>query len=160
MGHIHNTDVGGAVPASLSRTLTEIAQEGLRIPPVKLVENGVENPFVARLIRSNVRLPEQNLGDLAAQIASVNVGERKMGDIIRRFGLPQFLSGIHAMLDHAEAQVRAVLSRVPDGEYFFADYADEDGPGGLPARVALTLRVQGDQVELTIPAATRNWHRR
>ena len=148
VGHIHNTDVGGAVPASLSRSLTEIAQEGLRIPPVKLVAGGVEDPFLARLIRANVRLPGQNLGDLAAQIASVNVGERKMAEIIRRFGLPQFRAGVAAMLDHAEAQVRQVLARVPDGDYFFADYADEDSPGGLPARVALTLRVRGETVEL------------
>lgn len=148
VGHIHNTDVGGAVPASLSRSLTEIAQEGLRIPPVKLVQNGVENPYIADLIRANVRLPDQNLGDLAAQIASVNVGARKMGEIIRRFGLPDFLEGIAAILDHAEAQTRAIISRVPDGDYFFADYADEDSPKGLPARVALTLRIRGDSVEL------------
>lgn len=148
VGHIHNTDVGGAVPASLSRSLTEAVQEGLRLPPVKLVESGVENPYVARLIRSNVRTPDQNLGDLAAQIASVNVGERKMGEIIRRFGFDAFLQGVEAMLDHAEAQVRAILSAVPDGAYFFADYADEDSPGGLPARIALTLRIRGDEVEL------------
>lgn len=148
VGHIHNTDVGGAVPASLSRSLTEIAQEGLRIPPVKLIENGVENPFIARLIRANVRLPDQNLGDLAAQIASVNVGSRKMAEIIRRFGLPGFLQGVEAILDHAEAQSRAILSRIPDGDYFFADYADEDSPAGLPARIALTLRIRGDSVEL------------
>lgn len=148
VGHIHNTDVGGAVPASLSRSLTEIAQEGLRIPPVKLVQNGVENPYIAQLIRANVRLPDQNLGDLAAQIASVNVGARKMAEIIRRFGLPAFLDGVAAILDHAEAQTRAIISRIPDGDYFFADYADEDSPKGLPARVALTLRIRGDSVEL------------
>ncbi|MDZ7907017.1 MAG: hydantoinase B/oxoprolinase family protein [Gemmobacter sp.] len=148
VGHIHNTDVGGAVPASLSRSLTEIAQEGLRIPPVKLVENGVQNPFVAQLIRSNVRLPDQNLGDLAAQIASVNVGERKMQGIIRRFGLPAFLQGAAAILDHAEAQARRILATIPDGRYTFADYADEDSPAGLPARIALTLQITGDEITL------------
>ncbi len=148
VGHIHNTDVGGAVPASLSRSLSEIEQEGLRIPPVKLYERGVENPFIARLMRSNVRLPEQNLGDLAAQVASVNIGERKMHDIIRRFGFETFLDGVQQILDHAEAQVRRILRDVPDGDYFFADYADEDAPSGLPARVALTLRIRGDEVEL------------
>lgn len=148
VGHIHNTDVGGAVPASLSRSLTEIAQEGLRIPPVKLHDRGRENPFVARLIRANVRMPEQNLGDLAAQIASVNVGERKIHDIVRRFGLADFLDGAQATLDHAEAQARRILSRVPDGDYFFADYADEDSDQGLPARIALTLRIRGDEIVL------------
>ncbi|MFT4014768.1 MAG: hydantoinase B/oxoprolinase family protein [Paracoccus sp. (in: a-proteobacteria)] len=148
VGHIHNTDVGGAVPASLSRALTEIAQEGLRIPPVKLYDRGVENPFIARLIRSNVRMPEQNLGDLAAQVASVNVGERKMAGIIRRFGFETFLDGVGQILDHAEAQARRILTTIPDGDYFFADYADEDAPNGLPARIALTLRIRGDEVVL------------
>ncbi len=148
VGHIHSTDVGGAVPASLSRALTEIEQEGLRIPPVKLVEKGVENPFIARLMRSNTRLPAQNLGDLAAQIASVNIGERKMGEIIRRFGLPAFLQGTRQILDHAEAQVRRIVKTIPDGDYSFADYADEDSPGGLPARIKLTLRIRGEEIEL------------
>ncbi|MCA0920837.1 hydantoinase B/oxoprolinase family protein [Pseudooceanicola nanhaiensis] len=148
VGHIHNTDVGGAVPASLSRTLTEIEQEGLRIPPVKLVHRGEMNEFVVRVIRSNVRMPEQNWGDLNAQIASVNVGERKIHDIIARFGFEGFVEGVGQMLDYSEAQARAILTRVPDGDYFFADYADEDSPGGRPCRVALTLRVRGDEVVL------------
>ncbi len=148
VGHIHNTDVGGAVPASLSRSLTEIAQEGLRIPPVKLMEGNRENPFITDLIRSNVRMPDQNIGDLRAQIASVTVGERKIHEIIRRFGLTAFLEGAEAILDHAETRARDVLRTVPDGDYFFADFADEDSPEGLPARIALTLRIKGDEVEL------------
>lgn len=148
VGHIHNTDVGGAVPASLSRSLSEIEQEGLRIPPVKLVQNGVINSFVEEMIRVNVRLPEQNLGDLHAQIASLNVGERKIGDIIRRFGFDAFMEGVNQILDYAEAQTRQILSGVPDGDYFFADYADEDAVSGKPCRVALTLKIRGDEVIL------------
>ena len=148
VGHIHNTDVGGAVPASLSRSLTEIEQEGIRIPPVKLVEKGVLNTFVTRVIRTNVRMPEQNWGDINAQLASVAIGERKIHEIIRRFGFETFVAGTQQILDYAEAQARAVLRRVPDGDYFFADYADEDSPGGRPCRVALTLRVRGDEVVL------------
>jgi N-methylhydantoinase B len=148
VGHIHNTDVGGAVPASLSRSLREIEQEGLRIPPVKLVQNGVINRFVEEMIRVNVRLPDQNLGDLHAQIASLNVGERKIGDIIRRFGLDAFMEGVDQILDYAEAQTRQILSGVPDGDYFFADYADEDAVSGKPCRVALTLKIRGDEVIL------------
>ncbi|MCW1841344.1 hydantoinase B/oxoprolinase family protein [Prosthecomicrobium hirschii] len=148
VGHIHNTDVGGAVPASLSRALTEIEQEGLRIPPVKLVSAGRLDPFVAAMIRTNVRMPEQNLGDLQAQIASLAIGERKIGEIIRRFGFADFLEGVEAILDYAEAQARRILSTIPDGDYFFADFADEDAPGGRPSRIALTLRIRGDEVEL------------
>lgn len=148
VGHIHNTDVGGAVPASLSRSLSEIEQEGFRIPPVKLVQDGQLNDFVLQLIRSNVRLPDQNLGDLHAQIASVNIGERKMQEIVQRFGFDTFIEGVEQILDYAEEQVRQILRKVPDGDYFFADYADEDSVGGKPCRIALTLKVRGDEVIL------------
>ena len=148
VGHIHNTDVGGAVPASLSRSLTEIEQEGIRVPPLKLVSQGRLNEDVLRIIKLNVRAPEQNWGDLKAQIASVNIGERKVHEIIARFGVATFSAGIREMLDYAEEQARAVLRGIPDGEYFFADFADEDGEGGVPCRVALTLRIQGGTAEL------------
>lgn len=142
--HIHNTDVGGAVPASLSRSLTEVHQEGLRLPPLRLVRDGVMNEDVLRIIATNVRMPEQNWGDLNAQIASVNIGERKIQEIIARFGVDFFVDGLAQVLDHAERQARDAISAMPDGEYFFADYADEDQTGGYPVRIALTLRIEGD----------------
>jgi N-methylhydantoinase B len=148
VGHIHNTDVGGAVPASLSRSLTEIEQEGIRVPPLKLVSGGVMNEDVLRIMQLNVRAPGQNWGDLKAQIASVNIGERRIQEIVARFGVETFRDGIQAMLDYAEAQARAAIRTIPNGEYFFADYADEDGEGGVPCRVALTLRVHDESVEL------------
>lgn len=148
VGHIHNTDVGGAVPASLSRSLTEIEQEGIRVPPLKLVRAGEMNEDVLRIMRLNVRAPGQNWGDLKAQIASVNVGERRIHEIIARFGAETFRDGMQAMLDYAEAQARAVIRTIPNGEYFFADFADEDGEGGVPCRMALTLRVEDETVEL------------
>ncbi|MBV9783081.1 MAG: hydantoinase B/oxoprolinase family protein [Acidisphaera sp.] len=142
--HIHNTDVGGAVPATLSRSLTEIHQEGLRIPPMRLLRDGVMNQDLLNLISRNVRLPEQNWGDLNAQIACVNVGERKVHEIIDRFGRESFCTGLTALLDYAERQSRALIASLPDGEWFFADYADEDQEGGYPVRVAVTLRIHGD----------------
>lgn len=148
VGHIHNTDVGGAVPASLSRSLTDIVQEGIRIPPLKIVRNGELNEEVARIMRLNVRVPEQNWGDFKAQLASVNVGERKIHEIIARFGVADFLQGIEGILDYAERQARSIIATIPDGEYFYADFADEDGDGGYPCRVAITLRVQGETLEL------------
>jgi N-methylhydantoinase B len=142
--HIHNTDVGGAVPATLSRTLTEIQQEGLRIPPMRLMHGGVLNQDLLAIIAHNVRLPEQNWGDLNAQIACINVGERKIHEILDRFGKADFIAGLEQLLDYAESQARAVIAQIPDGEYFFADYADEDQTGGYPVRVAVTLKVHGD----------------
>lgn len=148
VGHIHNTDVGGAVPASLSRSLSEIVQEGIRIPPLKIISAGVLNEEVARIMRLNVRAPDQNWGDFNAQIASVNIGERKVQEIIARFGIDDFLSGIEGILDYAEQQARSIISTIPDGDYFYADYADEDGEGGYPCRIAVTLRVTGERLEL------------
>jgi len=148
VGHIHNTDVGGAVPASLSRSLTEIVQEGLRIPPLKIISGGRLNEDVARIMRLNVRAPDQNWGDFNAQIASVNIGERKVHEIIARFGIEDFLHGVDGILDYACQQARNIIATIPDGEYFYADYADEDTDGGYPCRIAVTLRVTGDTLEL------------
>ncbi|MGO6707416.1 hydantoinase B/oxoprolinase family protein [Rhizobium leguminosarum] len=144
--HIHNTDVGGAVPASLSRTLTEVHQEGIRIPPMRLMRDGKINQDLIDIITTNVRMPEQNWGDLNAQIACVAVGEAKVHDIIRRFGKENFRSGLGQLLDYSEAQARRVISSLPDGEYFFADYADEDQAGGYPVRMAVTLKIHGDSL--------------
>lgn len=148
VGHIHNTDVGGAVPASLSRTLTEIVQEGIRIPPLKIVTGGRMDENVARIMRLNVRAPEQNWGDFNAQLASVNIGERKIHEIVARFGVEDFCAGIEGILDYAEAQARRIIESIPNGEYFYADYADEDGDDGVPCRIAITMRVKGSELEL------------
>jgi N-methylhydantoinase B len=146
--HVHNTDVGGAVPATLSRSLTEIQQEGLRIPPMRLMRDGVMNQDLLAMIANNVRVPEQNWGDMHAQIACVNVGERKVHEIIDRFGREAFKSGLVGLLDYAEQQARTLIASLPDGEYFFADYADEDQAGGYPVRVAVTLKIHGDTLTL------------
>lgn len=144
--HIHNTDVGGAVPASLSRTLTEVHQEGVRLPPVKLFKRGELNREVRDIMLANVRMPEQNWGDMKAQVACVNTGERKVHEMIARFGIDTFREGRAALLDHAEAQSRRVIRSIPDGEYFFADYTDEDAVGGNPCRIAVNLVVKGDEI--------------
>ncbi len=100
------------------------------------MRQGQLNEEVASIMRLNVRVPDQNWGDFKAQLASVNVGERKIHDIIARFGIADFLQGIEGILDYAEAQARSIIKTIPDGEYFYADYADEDGEGGYPCRIA------------------------
>ncbi|WP_372619798.1 hydantoinase B/oxoprolinase family protein [Falsiroseomonas sp.] len=147
-GHIHNTDVGGAVPASVSRTLTEVHQEGIRVPPSKLFSAGVLDEGLRRLMLNNVRVPEQNWGDLKALIAAVNTGERRILDLVSRFGARTFTDGLADLLDYAEAQARAVIASLPDGEYVFDDYCDEDGANGDPLRLHLALRIRGDSAEL------------
>jgi N-methylhydantoinase B len=146
-GHIHNTDMGGAVPASLSRSLTEVHQEGIRFPPTKIVRAGVIDEALLTIMSVNVRAPEQNRGDLQAQLACLATGERKMLEIIDRFGAGKFSAGLDALFDYSEQQARAIGRTIPDGEYFFADYADEDSVGGRPMRVALTLTVSDGLLE-------------
>ncbi|KND62144.1 N-methylhydantoinase B [Candidatus Burkholderia verschuerenii] len=147
-GHIHNTDMGGAVPASLSRTLTEIYQEGIRWSPTKIVSVGVLDEKLLDHMAINVRAPEQNRGDLKAQIAMLMTGDRRVLEIIERFGVEDFKSGMYAMIDYSEEQARALVSAMPDGEYFFCEFTDEDSPNGKPLRVALNLKVQGESLVL------------
>jgi N-methylhydantoinase B len=147
-GHIHNTDMGGAVPASLSRALTEVHQEGIRFPPLKLYRRGELNDELLRVMLLNVRKPEQNLGDLKAFVGALNTGERKMRAMITKFGAERVKLGLAGVLDYAEHQARAILRKIPDGEYCFADYSDEDSVNGNPVRLALALRINGDEAVL------------
>ena len=146
VGHIHNTDMGGAVPASLSRANTEVHQEGIRFRPTKLFTRGEMNRQLIDTMMLNVRMPEQNWGDLKAQIAAVNTGERKVHDMIRKFGVEVVRDGIEDLLDIGEARARDVIGALPDGDFRFVDYLDEDGPGGDPVRLDLTLRIRGSDV--------------
>lgn len=143
-GHIHNTDMGGAVPASLSRSLTEIHQEGIRFPPMKLHNRGVLDKKILDVMLMNVRKPAQNLGDLKALVGALNTGERKVLAMVEKFGPETFRAGVAALLDYAEHQARAILRGIPDGTYEFADYADEDGVDGNPCRLAVRLEIRGD----------------
>ncbi len=142
VGHVHHTDVGGAVPASLSRTLTEVHQEGIRIPPTKLLVKGEVNSQVLDILMANVRAPEQSWGDLKAQIAACNTGERKVREMIAKFGIDAFKQGVEDLLAYSEAQARAIVRRIPDGDYPFADYMDEDGVDGKPCRLSLVMGVR------------------
>lgn len=147
-GHIHNTDMGGAVPASLSRALTEIHQEGIRFPPMKLVNEGVFDQQILRIMTTNVRKPDLNIGDIKALVGALNTGERKVLAMVEKFGKEAFLEGVEALLDHAEAQARDLLRAMPDGTWEFVDYADEDSVEANPCRLKLTLTIRGDEAIL------------
>lgn len=143
-GHIHNTDMGGAIPASLSRGLTEIHQEGIRFPPMKLQAGGVMDDQTLRVMMRNVRKPEQNLGDLKALMGAMKTGERKVQSMVAKFGAERFVEGLGALQDYAEHQARELLRAMPDGEYVFCDFTDEDVAGGHPCRLKLRLEIRGD----------------
>ncbi len=148
VGHVHNTDVGGAVPASLSRTLTEVHQEGIRIPPVKLFRAGELDQQLLDVLLTNVRVRDQNWGDLKALVAAVNTGERKVREMIAKFGIADFRIGIRDLLDYTEATARSIIRTIPNGTYAFHDYIDEDSPGGVPCRLALDAIVGDESIVL------------
>lgn len=158
VGHIHNTDMGGAVPASLSRANTEVHQEGVRFKPTKLISGGVLNQQLVDTMMLNVRMPEQNWGDLKAQIAAVNTGERKVHEMIGKFGIDVVRDGIEDLLDVGEIRARDVISTLPDGDFRFVDYLDEDGPGGVPVRLDLTLTIRGDGVVMDFSGSDPQLH--
>ena len=141
----HQTDMGGRVPGSNASDSTEIFQEGLRIPPVKLYERGVPSRSIMRIIAKNVRVPDRVLGDLGAEYAACRVGEREVGKLFARYGAPVLRAAMAELLDYAERVTRAEIARWPAGTYTFTDYLDSDGFSDepVPLRVAITIHADG-----------------
>ncbi|WP_040979328.1 hydantoinase B/oxoprolinase family protein [Oceanobacillus jeddahense] len=145
---VHVSDVGGLVPASISPTATDVHQEGLRIPPVKLYHKGKPNKDVLAFLRMNSRVADLNEGDINAMVASVNTAENRLHRMIGKFGLEAVQNGIVDLLEQAESRSREVLRQIPDGEYSFADYLDDDMVSEVPIRLAVTLRVKDGEITL------------
>jgi len=115
---------------------------------MKLVNEGVFDEMILRIMSTNVRKPDLNIGDIKALVGALNTGERKIQAMVRKFGKAGFIEGVAALLDHAEAQARDVLRSLPDGTWEFADYADEDSVEANPCRLKLTLTIKGDEAVL------------
>ena len=141
----HQADIGGLVPGSNSTNSTEIYQEGLRIPTVKLYEAGVPSETMFNLIEHNVRVPKTVLGDIRAQIAATAVGERGYRLLAEHYGKKELSRYTDAILEYSEAMVRAELHDLPDGTYRFEDHIDGDGieSGTVVVRVAVTVAGDG-----------------
>ena len=141
----HHTDVGGRVPGSNAADSTEIYQEGLRIPPLKLFRGGVMDETLESIIALNVRVPDRVIGDLRAQYASCQVGAREIRKLVSRYGAQTMRSYLGALLDYAERMARAEIATWPEGTYRFTDYIDSDGlsEGAVPLTVAITVRGNG-----------------
>lgn len=142
---VHHIDVGGGAAGSYYAGAREVFQEGLRIPPIKLVEAGKINDAVVAIIRQNSREPEKIVGDLRAQLASLSVGARAIERLAQRYD-PEIIAGaMRAILDQSEARMREALARIPDGRYRFTDYVDDDGQQSLDLAVVAEVEIQGDQ---------------
>src|SRR4051794_36851097 len=136
----HHADVGGAFPGSMG-LCREIYQEGLRIPPVRLVRAGKMDVDVLALLLNNVRTPDEREGDLGAQIAACHTGSERLREVCLRYGMAQGKDAAQALLEYSEQLMRAFLAGVPAGTYRAEDFLDNDGVTDRPVKIAASIQV-------------------
>ena len=134
----HHADVGGMYPGSMG-LCREIAQEGIRIPPVKLVREGVIDAQVLAILLANVRTPREREGDLTAQLGACRVGVERVLELVDRWSAARVGSGVTAMLAASEKRMEELLASLPSGRWMAEDFLDDDGVGERPIRIAVTV---------------------
>ena len=142
----HHADVGGMAPGSMSGGMTEIYQEGLRLPVMRLFDKGTLNDELLELILLNVRLPIERRGDYYAQIAACRLGERRLGEVIERYSATTTEAGFTQILERSAARMHTALSGIPDGVYQFQDAMDDDGVGNEDLVIAVTVTAKAGDV--------------
>jgi N-methylhydantoinase B/oxoprolinase/acetone carboxylase alpha subunit len=143
----HHSDVGGISPGSMPLA-RDIYQEGLRLPPVKLVRQGRMDDDLLGIILANVRTPEERRGDLLAQLMSMRRGETRLREIVLRYGLRAVTRSMRRLQSYTESLVRNAISKLPRGEYCFEDRLDNDGVTDRPVYIRVTIRVAGETAEV------------
>ena len=141
---VHHIDVSGGAAGSYFAGAKEVYHEGLRIPPLKLVEAGVTNQAVVDIVRQNSREPEKIGGDLQAQIASLAVGARAIQRLAQRYENQLITTAMDAILAQSEATMRETLAAIPDGTYRFEDFVDDDGQDAVHLAVIASVNIHGD----------------
>lgn len=144
----HHADIGGASPGSMAGDMTEIYQEGLRIPPIKIYEKGVRLEDIFDLILTNVRVPKERTGDYLAHFASLKLGVRRINVLYDKWGEEVLEEAMEAILDASERHLRAGIAAIPDGEYSFEDYLEDDGFGNKNIPIRVRVQVKGDKITL------------
>ena len=143
----HHQDIGGMSAGSVPTNATEIYQEGLRIPPLKLRERGVYNDTLVRLLRQNVRIPDTVMGDLNAQVAACTVASRRLGEVAERYGHNQLAAIFDELLLRSEMMTRKALRAIPEGIYRSVDYLDNDGIDlDTPIRIEIAAIVKDGSI--------------
>lgn len=145
---VHHADIGGIAPGAMAVYATEIFQEGLRIPLMKLFAEGEPNQTVFDFISANVRIPRHVIGDLRAQVAGIRRGEQGLLEIIGRYGARNFDEFCSALHEMSETAMRTVIAAIPDGDYDYTDFIDGLGEKPEPIRFQVRLRVRGSDVDL------------
>jgi N-methylhydantoinase B len=156
----HHSDVGGLAPGSTAIHATDIYQEGLRLPWLKLYVHGEPDVAMFSVIEKNTRQPVQVLGDLRAQVAACAVAERGLSGLLARYGAARLRPCFDAIMDQAERMMRGFISEIPDGTYRAVDWIDGFGEKPEPLRIEVCVTVSGDSIEvdfegtaLQVPAA-------
>jgi N-methylhydantoinase B len=151
----HHCDVGGITPGSSAMHATEIFQEGLCIPVVKLHEAGVPNETLLRIVAKNTRMPLQVLGDLRAQLAACSVGERGYRALLHKYGAADMRLYLDALQTQAEKLMRHVIAEIPDGRYSFVDFIDGLGEEPEPLKIAVEITVAGDSIAVDFAGTSK-----
>ena len=144
----HWHDVGGAVPGNYNPAATECWQEAVQIPPVRIVQGGQLNPDVLAILMANTRLPDSLWGDLNGQLAALELGDRRLADLLDAYGEPLVLQALQALRERARRLMKAEIASLPDGVYAFEDTLDNDGVTDVPLTIALDMTVAGDRLTL------------
>ena len=140
----HWTEVGGKDPGSWTTDATEVYQEGLQFPAVKIFEAGTPNQAVVDIIAANVRTPDMSIGDMLAGVAALRVGERRTQELFRKYGKDTVLHAMAELLDYGERMARLELQKLPKGTYDAVDYIDDDGIGNGPFEVRVKVTITDD----------------
>ena len=140
----HHADIGGMAPGSMAGGMSEIYQEGLRIPVVKLFSRGELVRDLFDILLLNVRVPEERRGDYYAQIAACRLGARRLDELLQRHGAERLNVAFETILDLTENRIRAAIAEIPDGTYRFEDVLDNDGMGTDDIAIRVTVEIAGD----------------
>jgi N-methylhydantoinase B len=135
----HWPDMGGAVPGGFSANATEVEQEGLRLPPVRLYKEGTLDPEILAIIQSNIRIADQRIGDIKAQAAALSIGEKRLAALLDRYGEEVVEAAIVELERRAEQQMRAKIAAIPDGVYEGRSIVDSDGVEDRPLEINLVV---------------------
>ena len=142
----HHSDIGGMAPGSMAGGMTEIYQEGLRIPPIRIVQDGEILQDILDLVLLNVRVPRERRGDYMAQIAANRLGTRRLSEFFRRWTKDQIAAGCSEIILAVTRRMRAGISEIPDGDYHFEDVLDDDGMGTENIPVVVNIQKSGEEI--------------
>ncbi len=140
----HWPDTGGMVPGGFSANATEVEQEGLRLPPVKLFKQGQLDQEILAIIQSNIRVADQRIGDIKAQAAALAIGEKRLAEMLDRYGADVVDDAIAELKARASQQMRACIATIPDGSYRGEAFVDSDGVVDAPLKIVMTVTKKGD----------------